>query len=280
MSVFDGLSKFGLNNITGSGLYETEKKETTVKKEEVKVEKEIKEEDFLFDKTYTCPICDEHFKVPTLRANRARLVGQDMDLRPRYENIDPLKYDIVLCPKCGYAALPRFFDTITPPQKKLIKDNICKNFVPIASKSVYTYDDAFMRYQLALGNAVVKKGKAGEKAYLCLKMAWLLRGKMENLDPASADYDEQIASIKGDEKELLSSALEGLVTARQTEMFPMCGMDEHTVDYIIAVTAIKFEEYELASRMISSIIVSPSANSRMKDRCRDLKEQLLELRKE
>ena len=234
----------------------------------------------LFNKSYKCPICDEQFKVPTVRAGKAKLEGVDADLRPRYKIVDPLKYDIVMCPKCGYATLTRFFSHITPPQAKLIKQGITRNFIPMASQDSYTYDEAFLRYQLALGNAVVKRGKASEKAYLCLKMAWLLRGKLESLDQEADNYDEEVKKIREDEKELLASSLEGFISARQTENFPMCGMDESTVEYLIAVMSMKFEKYDTASKMISSILMSQSANARIKDRCRDIKEQLVQIMKE
>ena len=55
----------------------------------------------------------------------------------------------------------------------------------------------------------------------------------------------------------------------------MCGMDEPTVDYVIAVTATKFEQFDVASKLVSSIITSVSANPRMKDKARDLKDQIV-----
>ena len=55
----------------------------------------------------------------------------------------------------------------------------------------------------------------------------------------------------------------------------MCGMDEMTIDYLIAVMAMRFEKYDLASKLISGILISSSANARMKDKARDLKQQVL-----
>ena len=76
------------------------------------------------------------------------------------------------------------------------------------------------------------------------------------------------------------NAYKGFVEARQSEGFPMCGMDEITIDYLIAVLAVRFKKFDVASRMIASILASPSANARMKDKARDLKEEvLLQLKK-
>lgn len=52
-------------------------------------------------------------------------------------------------------------------------------------------------------------------------------------------------------------------------------MDEITIDYLIAVLAKQFGRYDVASKLIASILTSPSAGARMKDKARDLKEEIL-----
>ncbi|HOO27928.1 MAG TPA: DUF2225 domain-containing protein [Lachnospiraceae bacterium] len=272
MGILSGLGNMGLGKFENTELFE---KESEKEKKHSGTAKVMTELDFLFDKSYTCPVCDEEFKVRTIKVGKAKLLGTDTDLRPKYEKIDPLKYDVIVCPNCGYAAISRYYKSITPPQAKLIKENISKNFKNFHEKMEYTYDDAIERYQLALANAVVKRARASEKAYICLKMAWLVRGKMETYELESPDYDEVMEQMQQDEAELLKNAMEGFVAARQTENFPLCGMDEMTVDYLIAVIATKFEKYEIASKMISGILISPNANARMKDKARDLKHEIL-----
>ena len=139
---------------------------------------QIQEEDLLFDKSFTCPVCDEEFHSKMVRTGKVKLLSADSDLRPKYQMVDSLKYDALVCPHCGYAALSRFFKFMLPAQAKMIRENITANFKGIdTSASTYSYDDAIMRHQLALANAVVKKAKTSEKAYTCLKMAWLYRIK-------------------------------------------------------------------------------------------------------
>lgn len=279
MGILSGLGNFGLSKFENADIYENEKKEQEQKTETVKEVKKITDSDFLFDKTFPCPVCGNQFTERTMKSSKAKLIGTDVDLRARYENIDPLKYDVIVCPSCGYAALSRFYKNITAPQAKLIKENISKNFTKIKRAQEYSYDDAIERYQLALANAVVKRSRASEKAYICLKMAWLVRGKMEGYDLNAPDYDEVIAKSKADEAELLQSALEGFLAATSSETFPMCGMDEITVDYIIAVTAARFDKIDIAAKLISKILGSPSATSRMKDKARELKEQIIQRKK-
>lgn len=277
MGILSGLDQFGLGDLESADLYADPTKGADFGAEEQS--KEPAEIDFLFDKTYTCPVCDHDFKTKTVKVGKAKLMGTDSDLRPKYDKIDSLKYDIILCPHCGYAALSRYFKVITPPQAKLVKENISKGFHRLPEKEVYDYDDALERYKLALANAIVKRGKASEKAYICLKMAWLSRAKGESLDITKPTYEVESAKCREDEMELLKSALEGFLAARQSESFPMCGMDETTVDYLISVTAIKFEQYDVASKLVAGILLSPNANARMKDKARDLKQEILEGRK-
>jgi len=278
--LLSGLEQFGLGNLKNMNLYEdtTKKADENDKKPAAPV---MQEQDYLFDKTYTCPICDKEFKNRTVRVGKVKLSGTDLDLRPKYDQVDLLKYDIIMCPHCGYAALSRFFKFVTSPQAKNIKTTISASFKPQTEvKETYSYEDALERYKLTLANAIVKQAKPSEKAYICLKTAWLLRGKGEHMDTSAPDHEEQKKKLDEDENEYLHNALEGFLAARQTENFPMCGMDEPTVDYLIAVLSMRFEQYDVASRLLSGILVNPSANPRMKDKARMVKEMLVKKIKE
>ena len=274
--LLSGLEGFGLSNLENMDLYEKPKeKAAAAGAAAVAQQPQVQEQDFLFDKSFTCPICDKEFKSRTVKVGKAKLIGTDPDLRPKYEQVDLLKYDIIMCPTCGYATLSRFFKFITSPQAKRIKEMISANFKPREYKEVYTYDEALDRYKVALANAVVKMAKPSEKAYICLKSAWLLRGKGESLDKADPEYETKKKAIDDEEREFLKNALDGFLAARQSENFPMCGMDEPTVDYVIAVTAAKFEQFDVSSKLVASIIASTSANPRMKDKARDLKDEIM-----
>lgn len=276
MGLLSGLAQFGLGNLENMEVYEEAENAETGKP----AEKTVQEQDFLFDKSCSCPVCGKEFKTRTVRTGRVRLNGSDQDLRPRYEPVDALKYDVIMCPLCGYAAVSRFFQSVTPQQVKNIQNMICIHFTSQEEqREIYTYDEALERYRLALANAVVKRAKAGEKAYICLKTAWVLRGKAEHLDKSLPDYEAQKKQCVSEENEFLRNAMEGFMAARQSETPPICGLDQSTVDYLIAVTAMRFEEYETAARMVAAILQS-AANPRMKDRARELKKVVLAKLKE
>lgn len=235
----------------------------------------------LFDKKYTCPICDNEFTAKTVRTGKARIIKTEMDLRNVYEGIEPLKYDIILCPKCGYAALARFFPNVTTVQHKYITEKITPNFKPVdMSGDEYTFEQALVRYNIAFANSVVKVAKISEGAYLSLKIAWLCRSYKESLDENMAGYQEKYSRIDTMERENLRKAYDYFIKAVQTEEFPMCGMDESTVDYILAVLAMEFEDYFDSSKLLSKLITSYSAGQRLKDKARDAKEELSRRMKE
>lgn len=278
--LLSGLEQFGLGNLKNMNLYD----EPAKKAEEIggkAAAPVMQEQDYLFDKSYTCPICDREFKARTVRVGKVKLAGTDLDLRPKYDQVDLLKYDIIMCPHCGYAALSRFFKFVTSLQAKNIKTTISASFKPQTEvKEIYSYEDALERYKLTLANAIVKQAKPSEKAYICLKTAWLLRGKGEHMDTSAPDYAEQKKKLDEEENEYLHNALEGFLSARQTENFPMCGMDEPTVDYLISVLSMRFEQYDVASRLLGGILTNTSANPRMKDKARMVKEMILQKIKE
>lgn len=277
-NIFSGLEDLGLGGLSGSSLFEDNKPKEEVKKEDGKIV--INEEDMLLDKTHECPICSNTFKNRALRTGKARLIGSDMDLRSRFEGIEPLKYDVISCPKCGFTTLTRFFKPLTPVQRKNVLDKISANYKPQNEpEGIYSYDDALARYKLALANAVVKSAKASEKAYICLRAGWLCRSWKEELEAAENADNAKIAQAKGLEDEFLKNAYEGFIAARQNESFPMCGMDESTVDYIIGALAMKLGHYEVSAKMIASLLGSPATSPRMKDKARDLKEEVVRLMK-
>ncbi|WP_034443986.1 DUF2225 domain-containing protein [Butyrivibrio sp. AE2032] len=279
MGIFSGFEKLGLGNLGGEQLFEDpRKKQVQAKKEEPTRKLQlVNEEDFLFDKKYKCPVCESDFDAKTVRTGKVRMKNVDIDLRPDYDELDQNKYDVIACPSCGYAALSRYFTTLNKYQIDDIRIKICMNYKhEPCDDPTYSYDYAKRLYQLALANAVVKKAKNSEKAYICLKTAWVVRGETQRLDPEAEGYDAKKAENDAQEKELLKNALNGFIMARQTEEFPIAGMDSTTLDYLIAALAVETDEREVASKMISELLVSRTANSRIKDKARFLKEMMAE----
>ncbi len=269
-----GLSKFGLGNLENTDIYEKDKKED--EKLDKKVAPVVNEADFIYDRSYECPVCSSQISAKTVKTGKAKLNDTDIDLRPKYDGIDVAKYDVVLCEKCGFAALSRYFKNVTSNQSKLIRENITKNIqLTPHTGDTYSYEEALERYQLALACAVVKRSKASEKAYTCLKAGWLLRGQAESLEESNPEDQSVIKEIKEAELAYLKNAYEGFVEAKANEQPPICGMDDTTVDILIAALAIRMKDYKSAGQLISNILTSPTANNRIKDKARELKEIIM-----
>lgn len=277
MGIFSGLKNLGLGSLAEMDLYEEpEKEEVKAKAAPPPVSRPL-EKDLIYDRTFQCPVCENSFTAKIMKSNKAKLIGTDQDLRARYEGIDAVKYDVVLCPSCAYAALIRFFPNIGSTQAKLIREKISQSVsLTKYQDEIYSYEQAIERYQMALANAVVKRSKGSEKAYICLKNAWLLRGYAEYLQEEGNADGALLADLAKQENEFLSNAYKGFLEARQSEPFPICGMNTVTVDYLVAVLAMRFKEYEVAARLVGEVMTSPGANARIKDRAREIKEQILQ----
>ena len=274
-NIFSGLESFGLKDVEIKDVFQenTQKREARSQAEQSQ-KKEVTEEDLIFDKSYTCPVCDYEFKSKMVRTGKVRLAGADSDLRPRYIGVDSLKYDAILCPKCGYAALNRYFNFIMSSLARNIREKISANFeYKPSDEKVYSYDDAIGKHKMALLNTVVKNGKSSERAYTCLKLAWLYRGKREQL--MQGEYKkEEVTQLAKEEKELLANAYEGFEAAFGKEDFPMCGMDQHTMMYLLAELARRIGREEDAKRYVSKVLVARDAQQRIKNKAIELKEKL------
>jgi len=268
--ILSGLKNMGLGKLESAKLYEEEKATDSGSDAAQSV---VAEKDLIYDRSFTCPVCDHKFTAKVMKTGKARLLGMDLDLKPKYEGIDAVKYDVQVCPQCKYAALTSFFTGLLSTQMKLIRENISNQVhINIRNEEIYSYEEAIERYQLALACAIVKRAKDSEKAYICLRYAWTLRGQQESLAEKSSELEEQ-------EQECLRNALEGFVNARQKESLPICGMDQNTLDYLIATLAYEVKRDDVAAKMVASILGSSTANARMKDKARNLKQMILDRNK-
>lgn len=280
--ILSGLKSLGLDKLEGLEIYEDEEKKglKLQKKAEAKAPVVLEEKDLIYDKVFTCAVCDKEFSSKIMKTGKAKLIATDIDLHYRYENIDAIKYDVVTCPKCGYSALLRYFPMTTSAQAKLIKANVYGKvkLTPISGET-YTYEDMLERYKLALVCSIVKRAKDSEKAYVCLKNAWLLRGYAEELELKNELTEEQRQEMKSQELEYIQNALDGFINAVQRESFPICGMDVLTIDYLIAALAFQVNKDDIAAKKVAEILVSNAANERVKNRARELKRMILERHK-
>ncbi|MCR4616759.1 MAG: DUF2225 domain-containing protein [Lachnospiraceae bacterium] len=275
--LLDGLGSLGLGNLENMDVFEEEKKQAAqAKAAAVEEKKGPEEEELIYDKEFECPVCGRKFSAKVMKTGKAKLLGTDPDMRPKYEGIDSNKYDVLLCGKCGYASLVRYHGSLLPTQVKLIKENISSNIkLKKYTGPTYDYDQALERYKIALANAVVKKCKISERAFICLKTAWLIRGIKESGEAENKLSSDEIASYEAQEKEYLKNAYQGFYEARSKENPPIAGMDNATLDYLLAQLAFRFGDYGTSLKMVEALLTSRES-ARIKNKALDLKEAIKE----
>lgn len=280
-SIFHGLGNFGLENLEN---LEVVSQDTTEEQEKPqkgkKAQMAFDEAGCLFDKSYKCFVCGSAFKNKTFMTGKVRLVSTDEDLRNKYYGVEPLKYDVVSCPKCGYTATTKYFTALAPSQERAIKEKISEHFRPqILDKRIYSYEDAISRYRLALANAVVKNAKNSERAYTCLRAGWMIRSYIEELQEQDGDKNV-LKEMQELEEEFIRNAYEGYVLAMSKEDLPISGMDETTLNYLLAALSLRFGNLEASAKLITSILQSRTCSARIKDKARALKDEVLQKNKE
>lgn len=232
------------------------------------------EAELVFKKTFKCPVCDKEFKNLTVKQGKARPEGTDLDLKPRYKNIETLKYDILLCPNCGYAALEKYFNRVSMRQIKELSVKIKDSFaVKIEDKDELTFEDAALRYRLALLSCQVKGVKESETGYVCLKFGWLYRSYLMTLD----ENDTHRAEAEEKMDYFLNKAYDLLLFARQNEHGNIAGMDETTLDCLLAGLSLYVKRYDETKRLVGGVLTSRIATKRAKDHAREIKEALEEI---
>ena len=276
-----GMEKFGFDASEGIDILKDDKKKTSVPKNATVEEKaEIQEKDLLIDKKVECPLCFTQITYKSTLTTKLKRLEPDFDLRPNFEGIDDTKYGVIFCNHCGYAALNKFFEHVSTGQKKMIRAGVCEKFrpIPVPTGDTYTYDFAVERHKLALVTAMAKRAKLSEKSYICLKVAWLRRAELENLP---ADVTPEQKKEKEEEMQgFYRQAYDGFTQVLSTEMPPFCGMDEQTVQFMLANMAMYFNEYDKAAKLVADLLTSPGVNRRIKDKCSDLKPVILQKIKE
>ena len=113
-----------------------------------------------------------------------------------------------------------------------------------------------------------------EKAYVCLKIAWLRRAQLKELEGSKETDPKVIEMVKKEYEGFYSQAYEGFLKAISTETPPYCGMASEAVDFMLANMSVYYKKYDQAMKLIARLIQSPSTSRKLKDKCLELKEEI------
>ena len=240
------------------------------------------EKKYVFTKKISCTNCGAAFEDLRVLNSKLRRKEPDMDLRPRFQFIDTLKYGVTSCPYCGFSASVKNFEKLTSLQQKRIREKVTSQFMqrqPLHGGTI-DYATAMAQYELALVCAMVMELPLSEQAYLCLQLSWLIRGRLEEADAEPGILEEEgYKHLKEKEERYYRQAYDSLSKAFSQEDFPICGMDQTTFDYLLAVMSFHFKEYDLATRYCGNIVQTKGVSAKLKDKALMLKDEILAAKK-
>lgn len=212
----------------------------------------------IFLKEINCPVCENIFKTPVVKAKSARIASKDSDFFIRYTVENPYFYEVWLCPNCGYAALKTDFEKIKTYQKKLVKERISCKWINREYDLPFTENTAIERYKLALVNSIMTESNFSNKAIICLRIAWLYR----------------LLEDKNNEINYIKQSLSAFNEAYLKENLPIYGLDRFSIMFLIGELNRRIGEDTIALKWFSEVIVSIGANKKIKEMSRNCRDKI------
>lgn len=203
----------------------------------------------MYDKKYICPICSNEFTSKTVKTTSKRISKQDSDFFKHYISTDnPYYYEIIVCPKCGYASSTSYFDNISDTNKNIIEEKISTQWSEKSFGDNRTIDQAISCFKLALHEATLINISNIRIGKLCLKIAWLYRIK----------YEIQ------KENDFLQFALNYFMKAYDYDKFPEDNINLCECTYLIGELNRRLENYDEAIKWFNVTLktkdISPKIN--------------------
>ncbi len=194
----------------------------------------------LYTKKVTCPICNTEFSSVKAKIKACKVDKKDEDFCTHYTDVNPMFYDIFVCPVCAYAASENSFNELEDKEKKILSEVFSKRTVGRDFCSERDLTDAIAACKLAIYTAELRKAKASVIAGLCLKLAWFFR-------------------FAGDKQEetFLSYALQNYLEAFDKEPLPIGNLTEISMMYLLGELSRRLGKYDEAIVWFSKAVASP-----------------------
>lgn len=194
----------------------------------------------LYSKKVTCPVCGEQFSSMKAKVNSCKIEKKDEDFCIHYEDLNPMYYDIFVCPSCAYSASENSFGDIAEMEVKLLKDAFVGRKVGRTFCTQRNLEDAIAACKLAIYTAELRKAKASILAGLCLKLAWLYR--------FAGDKQEEV---------FLNYALQNYLEAFDKEALPIGNLNEISVMYLLGELSRRLGKFNDAIVWFGKAVASP-----------------------
>ncbi|MDV6378917.1 DUF2225 domain-containing protein [Sporosarcina sp. GW1-11] len=217
-----------------------------------------------YEKRMQCLLCKEHFPTTRIRSRQVRVSQHDSDFRPIYINkeINPIFYNVAVCPQCGFAYTDDFSPYFGPGVKEKIAKNITAKWRSRSFGHLRSKEEAVQTYKLAYLSANFKKEKHLTIAGMMLRIAWIYR--------ESKETENEMRYIRIARDLYIQAFSEGDHVGTQ--------MSETRVQYLIAELSWRIEDRPEAIRNFSRVIeaqkrsTEPNIIQLAKDRWQEIRE--------
>lgn len=194
----------------------------------------------LYSKKVTCPICGNEFSSMKAKIKSCKVEKKDEDFCTHYEDLNPLYYDIFVCPVCAYAATENSFEDIDGEAVKLLREAFSGRKVSRNFCTQRSLEDAIAACKLAIYTAELRKADFSILAGLCLKLSWYYRFAGDKLENKFLDY-----------------SLQNYLEAFDKEELPFGNLNEMSVMYLLGELSRRLGKYNDAIRWFGKAVTSP-----------------------
>lgn len=214
-----------------------------------------------------CPVCGETTRVVKVKS---KLLAErtDEDFCVHYKDFNPYFYKIWFCEHCGFAADEKtFLGSIPLIHKRKIQEFLNSRKLGLKFVEERQVPDAVASFKLAIFYAELTGQSLAKRAGLYLELGWIYRASEE----------------KEREDEMLERAISLYDRSLMTERYPINGLSDNTVIYLIGALYYRLHDFEKSTQYLSRII----GDQRIRDedivlykRARDLWQRVREEKKE
>lgn len=149
---------------------------------------------FFFWKEFSCPLCANRFRTLKPRQKHITVEKVDEDFCLYYKSVNPLFYEINVCPKCGYS----FNTSASSPVKDDLKKGLAKMLAGMWKKADYcgsrTLDEAVQAFRLAIECQRLMGADDSNMGKLFLKLGWLYR-YLNNKEMENQSLDKALSHL-------------------------------------------------------------------------------------
>lgn len=154
---------------------------------------------YFFNKKIACPVCGGKFETLVVRDSRLKQRERTDELRVLYQDIEPLLYNIWICPECYYAMKNKEFDKINEIQRMNLANQTAqrKEKYKLSFGGRRTLGFALKAYKIAIECCdSLGKNKVEERiAALWMNVAWLY-DDLKETEKAQAAREQAVARYK------------------------------------------------------------------------------------